>query len=175
MFVITKRSVLDSLVNSALIETCGLRLITPVSTMKTFLKIIATFTLFTLSLVAAEPDEQKAKVLEISTSFWKAMTEEKADEAKKSLFTKADDPELEGAEFFEKMAVDEFNELLTHLKESKEVAKVKEITVLEIKEKRGREIAHVTLMVWEPKEKEFEKMSIALMKTKKSGWKIVDL
>ena len=143
--------------------------------MKSIPKIIATLLLTQLPLVAAEPDEQKAKVLELSTSFWKAMTEAKTDEAKKSIFTKADDPELEIAEFAEKMASEEFDEIVKHLKGSDEIAKAKDFKVQGIEEQRGREIALVTMMVWEPREKEFEKMSMAWMKTKKSGWKIVDL
>jgi hypothetical protein len=143
--------------------------------MKSTPKIIAALLLSQLPLVAAEPDEQKAQVLELSTSFWKAMTEAKNDEAKKSIFTKDDDPELEIAEFVEKMASEEFDDVVKLLKGFDEIAKAKDFKVQGIKEQRGREIAVVTMMVWEPREKEFEEMSLAWMKTKKSGWKIVDL
>jgi hypothetical protein len=143
--------------------------------MKTILKSIAALLLFNCPLLAAEPEEEKAKIVELSTNFWKAMTDSKTDEAKKSIFTKADDPELERAEFFEKMALEEFEKVVKLLKESDEVAKAKDITVRGIKDQRGREVAFVTMMVWEPKEKEYGKMSIAWLKTKKSGWRIVDL
>jgi len=143
--------------------------------MKAILKTLATIVLCLSNLTAAEADAQNVKIKDLSTEFWNKMTAGSFDEAKKSIFTKGDDPELENAELFAKMSGDKFDEMVKSLKEFEEKAKLKEAAVKGVQEQRGREVAFVTMTVWSPKKKAYGKMTIVWLKTKKSEWKIVDM
>ena len=151
--------------------------------MKPLLKFVAVVVIgLANSLSAAEDDKRIKEVSDLSSVFWTAMTSDKIPEAEKSLFVKEDDPEIASSDAISKRVTEEFEKLSARVKEMGQeksdghrFGDVKEIKVGKIQEQGGRVVASVTLMVWEPREKEFEKVTITWFKTPKSGWKLIDL
>ena len=134
------------------------------------------------SISAAEEDKRIKEVADLSSAFWSAVTAGKVPEAKKSLFVKEDDPEIASPDLISRRVAEEFEKLTARVKEMGQeesdghrFGEIKEIKVEKIEEQGGRTVGAVTLMVWEPREKEFEKVNITWFKTSKSGWKLIDL
>ena len=121
------------------------------------------------------PTQRDAKLIELSKAFWKAVTEADSEKAKKSIFVAADDATQKQGKFIEENVLEEFSSLIAYTKGREAEFKLKEVVIEKHEGEEDPVHARVTLMIWEPDEGEFEKMTTTWLNTKKSGWKLVDL
>jgi len=128
-----------------------------------------------MSLIAADLTPEQNEIKKETELFWSLVESKAFDKAGQYIFKASDDSELDMSKLHAERAKEEFDKLAELIKSFKEKTKLGEISVRKIVQQQDRSVAPVELQVWEPIEKEYESLTIAWIKTKSSGWKIIDL